>query len=134
MADTDDPKSLPFSHFNTNDLVQLTKEHLESIGQTGIENSERWERDGVQHVWTDQSMQGNHDGWTLEVSGHDCLLFEPGISFTWTHEGYQDMYIVVDSWDHLTALVREHSVFDLSRTTTHTLSETHNNEKRNLLR
>lgn len=98
----------------TKELVELLTRHLSSLGHTGIKSTERWERDGVFHVWSDQSTHSQEDGvrygWTIDVSGTDCPCFTPGMSFSYSPKPpLEEQYLVISSLDHLDYLIKAHS-------------------------
>lgn len=104
---------LDFNH-PTQTIIQLTIQHLTNLGHTNVKTTERWEKDDVHHVWSDQSTKeqdpdGTRYGWTLDVSGNDNPHYDPGITFSWTPRNHlEGQEIIVTSWSHLTQLINSH--------------------------
>lgn len=112
------------SEFNhtTQHLIQLIINHLTTLGHTNIQSTERWEGDGVYHVWSDQSTKESETkevipgktatiryGWTLDVSGNDNPYFDAGISFSYVPKNpKEEEYVVIESFSHLTQLINTH--------------------------
>jgi len=94
-----------FNH-TTLEIVKLVIAHLVSLGHTGLNTGERWECDGV---WTVHSKQSLEHHWTLDISGIDNPHFDPGVSFDYSpSDAGGGAYIVVDSLEHLTELIKAH--------------------------
>ena len=112
------------SDFNhpTQTLINLITNFLTNLGHTNIQSTERWEGDGVYHVWSDQSTKEVCNervykdkwadiryGWTLDVSGNDNSCFDAGISFSYSPKNHnEEEYIVIESWDHLKQVIATH--------------------------
>jgi len=101
MSDFDHP---------THRLVQLIAEHLAGMGQTNVRTTERWEGDGVHHVWSDQATHATENvqgmsvryGWTLDVCGNDNPRFSAGVDFSYVS---QERLVPVASWSDLDRLI-----------------------------
>lgn len=110
---------------STQTLIQLTIQHLSNLGHTNVQSTQRWEGDGVFHVWSDQSSHAwetiPHNingeikeievryGWTLDLCGNDNEFYPCGIAFSYVPKRPQEEnYVEVESWDHLTQLINSH--------------------------
>jgi hypothetical protein len=103
---------------STQDIVNDAIEFLRSLGHTNVKAEERWEKDGVFEIWSDQTLKDSTThpgkvGWHLDVSGQDLEgVFTPGMSFIYqTDSKYFNRSI--DSWDELKQLANQ---FDMSST------------------
>jgi len=103
----------------TDELIKATVRFLTGLGHTNVRTCERWERDGVHHVWSDQSTEATERlearpgltvtvryGWALDVSGTDNPCFPAGVAFSYVpKEPSQERHEEARSWDDLRRLV-----------------------------
>ncbi len=65
-----------YTEMTTQEITESIKKALVDRGHTGVSSKERWERDGVIDIWSNETRDKFH----ITCSGKDNTMFIPGVT------------------------------------------------------